>query len=203
MDSNQTAGKVILDCKGLQCPEPVARVRDLIRSATPEKAVILVDNQAALENVGRFLKNNGYDVSHNRAEAGAWEIIAIQSHTVPAETLPGPGGGKTLVLLTTSTLGRGDDTLGARLMETFLGSLPELGDSLWRVVLLNGAVKLAATPGACLEHLKKLTDSGVGILVCGTCLNHYGLLEKKEVGETTNMMDIVTSLGLAEKIIRP
>lgn len=41
------------------------------------------------------------------------------------------------------------------------------------------------------------------MLVCGTCLAHYGLLEAKAVGETSNMLDIVTSLDLADKIIRP
>ena len=87
-------------------------------------------------------------------------------------------------------------------MKNFLSTLTEMQD-LWRIVLLNGGVKLAATPGPCLEALKKLAESGVSILVCGTCLNHYGLLEKKQVGETSNMLDIVTSLDLAGKVIRP
>jgi len=41
----------------------------------------------------------------------------------------------------------------------------------------------------------------VEVLVCGTCLGHFGLLEKKKVGETTNMLDIVTSMQLADKVI--
>ena len=39
------------------------------------------------------------------------------------------------------------------------------------------------------------------ILVCGTCLNHLNLLEKKMVGETTNMLDIVTAMQLADKVV--
>ena len=38
-------------------------------------------------------------------------------------------------------------------------------------------------------------------MVCGTCLNHFGLLDKKQCGETTNMLDIVTSLQVADKVI--
>ena len=110
---------------------------------------------------------------------------------------------KTLILITSETLGRGDDDLGARLMATFLGSLPELGQSLWRIILLNGGVKLAALPGPCLENLKSLAASGTGILVCGTCLMHYGLMEQKQVGETTNMMDVMTSISMASKVVRP
>jgi hypothetical protein len=37
--------------------------------------------------------------------------------------------------------------------------------------------------------------------VCGTCLDHFDLLEKKQVGETTNMLDIVTALQLADKVV--
>ena len=59
--------------------------------------------------------------------------------------------GKTLVLITTETFGRGDDELGEKLMGNFLSTLPELGESLWRVILLNGGVKLAATPGKSLD----------------------------------------------------
>ncbi|MBQ2477583.1 MAG: sulfurtransferase-like selenium metabolism protein YedF, partial [Desulfovibrio sp.] len=110
---------------------------------------------------------------------------------------------KTLVLITTDTLGRGDDTLGQALMGNFLATLPELGAQLWRIVLLNGGVKLASTEGKALDSLKALDAAGVSILVCGTCLQHYNLLDRKQVGETTNMLDIVTSLSLADKVIRP
>lgn len=34
-------------------------------------------------------------------------------------------------------------------------------------------------------------------------MNFFNLLEAKQVGETTNMMDVVTSLSLADKVIRP
>ena len=39
------------------------------------------------------------------------------------------------------------------------------------------------------------------MLVCGTWLNHINLLEKKQVGETTNMLDIVTAMQFADKVI--
>ncbi|MBW2410410.1 MAG: sulfurtransferase-like selenium metabolism protein YedF, partial [Deltaproteobacteria bacterium] len=42
---------------------------------------------------------------------------------------------------------------------------------------------------------------GRKILVCGTCLDHFGLLDQKQIGETTNMLDIVTAMQLADKVI--
>ena len=107
------------------------------------------------------------------------------------------------MLITTETLGRGDDALGAKLMDNFPATLPELGDALWRIVLLNGGVKLAARPGKALDSLRALEAAGVSILVCGTCLDFFQLLEKRAVGQTTNMLDVVSSLALADKVIRP
>jgi selenium metabolism protein YedF len=194
-----------LDCRGLACPQPVMRCRDLLARERPATLRVLVDNAAASENVSRFLGRNGFTATVHRGNDSQWTITAASCGCLVTEPEPEKNevARKTMVLITTLVLGRGDDTLGAKLMGNFLGSLSELGPSLWRVVLLNGAVKLAATPGEALEHLKKLENSGVGIFVCGTCLNHYGLLEQKQVGETTNMMDIVSSLALADKVIRP
>lgn len=193
-----------LDCRGLQCPEPVARCRALIAEKKPNVLQVLVDNAAALENVQRYLTRNGYVANARQTGQQEWRITASKDGSMPdLEPAPRQTGEKTLVLLTTETLGRGDDELGAKLMATFLANLTELGDSLWRVILLNGAVKLSAKEGEPLKHLKSMADGGVGIFVCGTCLMHYGLMEKKQVGETTNMMDVVTSMAMAQKIIRP
>lgn len=195
-----------LDCRGLQCPEPVIRCRALLQSDQPGSLRVLVDNMAALENVTRFLSSNGYAVSSSQAGENEWRIDAGKNGQLPVgqpvEKCEASVE-KTLVLLTTEGIGRGDDELGAKLMETFLANLGELGPSLWKIILLNGAVKLSARDGAPLKHLQALAASGVNILVCGTCLMHYGLLEQKQVGETTNMMDVITSLALAQKVIRP
>ena len=52
-----------------------------------------------------------------------------------------------------------------------------------------------------LEDLKNYEKEGLKVLVCGTCLDHFSLLERKQVGETTNMLDIVTAMQLADRVI--
>ncbi|MCR5563551.1 MAG: sulfurtransferase-like selenium metabolism protein YedF [Desulfovibrio sp.] len=199
-----------LDCRGLACPEPVVRTRKLIETFRPAELNVTVDNAPACENVSRFLTRNGYSVSSAVVDDGLWVVTgkdtgasSVNEDDADFSACRPAAVGRTLVLITTQTLGRGDDALGEKLMGNFLASLPELGSSLWRVVLLNGGVKLSAKEGSALDSLKKLSESGVGVFVCGTCLDHYGLMEKKQVGETTNMLDIVTSLSLADKVIRP
>jgi hypothetical protein len=66
---------------------------------------------------------------------------------------------------------------------------------------VNNGVKLAIDESEVLQNLTELEDSGITILVCGTCLDHFNLLDKKQVGETTNMLDIVTAMQLADKVI--
>jgi intracellular sulfur oxidation DsrE/DsrF family protein len=69
------------------------------------------------------------------------------------------------------------------------------------LVLLNAGVKLAVAGSDVLGSIQALAQDGVMVLVCGTCLNHFQVLEQKQVGETTNMLDIVTHMQLADKVI--
>jgi hypothetical protein len=62
-------------------------------------------------------------------------------------------------------------------------------------------VKLTIEGSEVLDDLLGYENNGLKILVCGTCLTHFGLLEAKKVGETTNMLDIVTAMQLSDKVI--
>lgn len=201
-----------LNCLGCVCPEPVLRCRALLAAEQPQEFCVLVDNKASLENVSRFLEKNGYTVSVEQQAESQWALHAVRTEASIQSPQPAPAPkpaaqaarvGKSVVLITTQTLGRGDDVLGQALMGNFIATLPEMGEQLWRIVLLNGGVKLACEEGKALDALKKLVAEGVSLYVCGTCLAHYGLMEAKQVGETTNMLDIVTSLAEADKVIRP
>ena len=197
------------DFRGLACPQPVMRTRDAL-AAGANALEVLVDNEPARENVRRFLEGRGFTVAASQEGPGCWRITASAGESAASAPQQAEGASRplgetnrALVLITTETIGRGDDGLGAKLMGNFVATLPELGPRLWRIVLINGGVKLASQPGPALDALKKMTADGVSVLVCGTCLAHFGLLEAKQVGDTSNMLDIVTSLDLADKVIRP
>ncbi len=199
----------MLDFRSLPCPQPVVQCRKYLQENAVQNLQIMVDNEPAVENVSRYLEQQGFQVQSvaqgkdfvlTAQRSGEAAVVATTAVTSGAAE---EGEEKILVFITSEFLGLGDDALGEKLMGTFLGTLPEMDKSLWRVVLLNGGVKLAAHEGPALTHLQALEQSGIGVLVCGTCLAHYGLLEQKAVGDTSNMLDIVTSLQLASKVIRP
>ena len=106
-----------------------------------------------------------------------------------------------MVMCAGDRIGFGDDELGLALMINFLRTLKEMGDELWRLVFVNNGVKLTIEGSEVLEDLKAYEAAGLNILVCGTCLDHFNLLARKQVGETTNMLDIVTAMQLADKVI--
>lgn len=61
-----------LDCIGLSCPMPVVNVKKALKE-NPEGLNVTVDNVAAKENVTRFAKNMGYNVTVNEAD-GIWKM---------------------------------------------------------------------------------------------------------------------------------
>lgn len=169
----------------------------------PRHIEVLVDNEPARQNVTRFLNSQGYRTEVNQ-QGELFAVIGIgdgsaadpqPQATAPADTK------KIMVMVAADRMGSGDDTLGARLMINFIKTLKEMGDALWRLVFVNSGVKLTIDGAGTLEDLKELEEAGVTVLVCGTCLDHFQLLARKQVGQTTNMLDIVTAMQLADKVI--
>mgnify|MGYP000800901131 CR=1 FL=1 len=52
-----------VDARGHSCPIPVVMVRKAVTSDKPSELEVLVDNQCAVENVTRFAKTQGYQVT--------------------------------------------------------------------------------------------------------------------------------------------
>lgn len=203
--------EVQLECQGLPCPQPVLKCKEAIEKQAPALISIIVDNEAAKENVSRFLHTQGYDASIEKT--GDDFIISGTKETSPNDEcdacvkmndseIEALSNQKILVFIASDVIGSGDDELGGKLMYNFLLTLKEMGNDLWRIVMVNGAVKLAVPESPCMEELQKLEEQGVSILVCGTCLEHFELMGRQGVGQITNMLDIITSFQLATKSIR-
>jgi len=203
---------ITLNCEGEPCPNPVLRCKRVIADPATQEIRVIVDNEAAKENVSRFLTSQRWVVDAIRQDGRLWTIEARPVSDAPGKAAT-PGvqdppqaacpvcGHRILVFLTSDVIGRGDDALGARLMQNFITTLPELGDALWRIIMLNGAVRLATAQNPVIDKLKSLEAAGVSILVCGTCLEHFQLMDQKIVGQVTNMLDVVTSQQVADKVI--
>ena len=193
-----------IDARGLACPAPVLQTRATLREGQPEGVRVVVDNAAAQQNVQRFLESQGFATELRQEEADYLVIgtcgAVPQSQPEPAAESDIPAQ-KIMVMCATDRIGFGDDVLGRKLMANFLHTLKEMGPDLWRLVFVNNGVKLTIDGAEVLDDLRALEKNGLAILVCGTCLEHFDLLARKRVGETTNMLDIVTAMQLADKVV--
>ena len=67
---------------------------------------------------------------------------------------------------------------------------------------MNSGVKLVAgDEQQIIDSVNKLIKKGTEVLVCGTCLDFYGLKEQLKVGEVSNMYDILGRMQEAAKTI--
>lgn len=198
-----------IDACGLTCPAPVLLVKDAVEKGA-EALSVLVDNQASCENVERFLSSRGYDVAI-KENNGVYTLsaqgdVAPESVSASEESISKVSAGqedtqKVVVLIMSDKLGHGDDELGGKLMANYIKTLKEMGPSLWQLIFVNSGVKLTIDSSPVLEEIKTYSDEGTVVLACGTCLEHFKLMEKKAVGSATNMLDIVMATQAADKVI--
>ena len=72
-----------------------------------------------------------------------------------------------------SALGRGDDAIGAVLMEKFLTLLAQ-GDPVPNTIFFyNTGVLLTVDGSGMLPYLQALRAKGSRLLACGTCLDYF------------------------------
>jgi len=204
-----------LDARGLTCPAPVLLAKDTIEKENPAELLVIVDNDASRENVGRFLSTRNYTVTE-KVEGPDFHLIASrkEGETTAGNEAPQSSTGaqsvkaaadspkKILVMITSDRLGRGDDELGKKLMAAYLKTIKEMGDELWHLIFVNSGVKLTIKGSPVLAEIQEYEKQGVIVLACGTCLEHFKLTDAKEVGQTTNMLDIVCATQLADKVVQ-
>ncbi|MBL0714569.1 MAG: sulfurtransferase-like selenium metabolism protein YedF [Desulfosarcina sp.] len=193
-----------IDCRGLACPVPVLQTKEAIEKEHPTVIKVMVDNEAAKQNVSRFMESRSFEVSIE-PEGSDFNVIgkieegaAVEA---PMDKKSETGQKKIMVMVANDCMGHGDNELGKKLMLSFLKTLKEMGNDLWRLVFVNNGLKLTIKGSEILPVIQELEKEGIYILVCGTCLIHFNLLDQKQVGETTNMLDIVTAMQLADKVI--
>ena len=193
-----------IDARGMSCPAPVLQTKAALQEERPGDVRVVVDNAAAQQNVQRFLESQGFETK--LAKEGDDFVVDGSGDAQAAcrpQSVPELSGDqkKVMVMCATDRIGFGDNALGIKLMINFLRTLKEMEGELWRLVFVNNGVKLTIDDSEVVADLQKYENQGIKILVCGTCLTHFDLLERKQVGETTNMLDIVTAMQNADKVI--
>lgn len=200
-----------IDARGKACPQPVLDARQVLEDPAVTEAEVLVDNQAAAENVARMARSQGCEV--RLEDSGAGELRVLLTRRVAsapvgsaAEASHGPGCGaptEVAVFVASDGIGRGDEELGRALMLAFLGVLKELVPRPTSLLLMNAGVRLATEGSRALPAIAELEGMGVEVLACGTCLDFFGLDDKLAAGRVSNMLEIASRLISSDRVVRP
>ena len=212
---------IVVNTTGRACPESVTMTRAALDKGA-EELEVLVDNPEAATNVKRLLEGRGFRVllqdddgrlkltagrktepSVSASQAPAPQATVPQAPApVPVAPMPVPRPVEGLaVLITGKTLGRNDEELSEILVKGFLGALSQLDVPPRTVALINEGVKLALFDSSSCDHLKNLERKGTNILVCGTCVNHFGITDSVGAGVISTMFEIVEALDKAGRIL--
>lgn len=105
------------------------------------------------------------------------------------------------LLITTDHLGRGDIELGRILMKNFLYALARAEAKPVAVLLANEGVRLACEGSSSLEDLRLLSEAGVAVRSCGTCLDFLGLKDRLAAGEVGTMQGLVEAVVGDDQIV--
>ena len=194
-----------IDARGLACPQPVILAKKALE--TDAAVEITVDNRTAVENVTRLAQSQKCSVHVAERNDGTFTLRIDKNSggEKSAESVDGPAVSTLykglIVVLSEDRMGRGSDELGRVLIRSFLHTLLETVPLPEKIICYNTGAKLAAEGSDVLDDLGDLQKKGVDVLVCGTCLNYFGLSDKLKVGKVSNMYDIATILVNASRMV--
>lgn len=178
----------------------------------------LVDAAAVLERIAEGQEFQPAPATPQPAPGVPQPAAPAAPQPVPAPSRPAPALGRsqqtaenprsplakgTVLVISSDVMGSGDEALGRLLMKGFLYAMVEQEKQPEMILFYNSGVFLTTEGSGVLDDLREMERRGVRLLTCGTCLNHYGRLEKLQVGEVTNMYEIAQCMMQAERIIRP
>ena len=188
-----------IDARGKACPEPVIMTKNALAD-NPDAVAVRVDNVPATQNVSRFFESKGYKAVVS-GEGKDFTVTGARDGSAPAPESCGcdlvPSARlKNAVFIAHSRIGGDDPQLGEVLMKSFLGTLVQYDENERPsvIALMNEGVTLAEQGTSSAETLRDYVAQGGTVLVCGTCLKHFGLMEKVGVGIVSNMFEIVSTL---------
>ena len=202
-----------VNAMGDTCPIPVVKTKNAIKELGAQGGVVetLVDNEISVQNLTKMANQKGYDVKSEKLGENQFRVTmtvgedaAQIADNEPTACIVPSGREKNLVVAVSSDqMGGGAEKLGKTLLKGFLYALGQQDVLPKTILFYNGGAALTCEGSASLEDLKSLEAQGVEIMTCGTCLDFYGLTEKLQVGEITNMYTIVEKLAGADLVVKP
>ncbi|XMB87180.1 sulfurtransferase-like selenium metabolism protein YedF [Mycoplasmatota bacterium WC44] len=187
-----------LDLRDKDCSNALLELEnELKNNSTGEKIVCVVSSETTKSTIENMLMTEGYTfkITSNKNDFYIEIIKNIKSSDEFNKNY--------VIVFDKNYMGEGDKELGEALMKSFVYTLSEMSNLPSHILLYNEGVKLVSEGSEMLDRFVLLSDKGVNILSCGSCVKYFELVEKIKVGRISNMFEIITTQTLADKIIKP
>ncbi len=112
-----------------------------------------------------------------------------------------PNPPATIVVVTNDGMGHAEQALRHKLFRTWLTLLLENGVLPDAICFYTEGVRMVVEGSPVLDLLRKLEARKVHLISCGTCLNHFGLMDRVAVGVVGGMPDILAAQLQSRKVI--
>jgi selenium metabolism protein YedF len=202
----------LVDTRGQKCPVPIIETRKALRETQAgEIFIVLTDNKTTFSNISRFLADNKIKFLVSE-ENGTWSFkitnesgatVTTRAEDYCETANPVFPSGDYVVVISTEIMGQGDDDLGRKLMKSFFVALSCIDTMPSSIMFYNSGVKLVTNDSPLIDFLHEIEKKGVELLICGTCVDHFKIGEKINIGMITDMYIITQKLSETGNIIRP
>jgi len=188
-----------IDAGGKQCPIPVIMAKKELE-AGEQDVEIVVDGPTQVGNLERL----GDALGRKATSEPFGDKFLVKFAN--GETIKGASVAEAdtyAVFFNTNAIGTNNSELGGNLAKMAIFTLSESERVPSYVLFMNEGVKLpAGDEPQIIDNLKTLIEKGTQVLVCGTCLNFYGIKDDLKVGTVSNMYDILGAMQEVSKVIK-
>jgi len=197
-----------IDVKGMQCPKPLIETKKALKELNSDEALrIILDNPNSKSNVLKYLGDNDLE-AEVRQEGEVFEIL-VNNADAFNEEIDAAAYCKTnskkdegyVFVFAKDRIGEGDEPLGKKLAGSFLETMWEMEEHPTTIIFLNSGIHLCLKDSPYLDALKSLEKLGIGLLLCGTCVEYYDKADEVAIGEVSNAYTILTTITQAGKVI--
>ena len=125
-----------VDAVGQACPMPVIKAKRALSEMKSGTLEVLVDNDVAVENLKRMAGSAECGFRFEKDGSGVFHVFILKDKETAAPTedpaeksdacMPCSGGSVTAAVISSETMGSGDDELGKILMRGFIFALTQM-----------------------------------------------------------------------------
>jgi hypothetical protein len=111
------------------------------------------------------------------------------------------GKSNTVILISRNGMGSTTPELQHLLVSKYFQLLLDDGKRPAAICFYADGVRLVCEGSPIIDSLRAFETSGIRLIVCQTCLNTLGLMDRRQVGIVGGMGDIIEAQWRADKVI--